>query len=652
MGRQVIPAATKSVGIWIRVSTEDQAKGESPEHHEQRARFYAQAKGWQVSEVYHLEGFSGKTVMEHPETKRMLKDVAQGRISGLIFSKLARLARNTRELLDFADIFREQGADLISLGESIDTSTPAGRLFYTVIAAMAQWEREEISARVAASVPVRAKLGKSTGGQSPFGYQWKDHKLIVDPQEAPIRRHLFELFAEHKRFKTVARLLNEAGYRTRNGAQFTDSTVERLLTDPIAKGQRRANYTKSLGNKKHWKLKPESDWVFTDVEPIVSEELWDQCNRIIRERQSGRAKKPARIAVQLFAGLAYCQCGTKMYVPSNSPKYICAKCRNKIPVDDLETVFHEQLKGFFFSSTDLAAYLSEADRTIAEKEELLKGLEKERQKAQAEIDRLFELYFAGEIPKEGFGLKYEPFDTRIHQIDEQLPQLQGEIDFLKIQHLSSDEIIREARDFYTRWPQLDRTEKRQVIETITEKIVVGAEEIAIDLCYLPSSAEFMAAGQRNNIVALPLCRLSLKGLRPKPLAYPQELTTLGDWVRKTRFDRNLTQEQTAQILGVTETCITNWELNRNRPEVRYMPKIIAFIGYCPYNTVGDLIDRVETVRQAFGFTRKQLAKILQVDESSLAGWVRREHKPEKRSQEILRSFLLKQHNYSGVADAR
>jgi site-specific DNA recombinase len=54
--------------------------------------------------------------MAHPEAKRMLKDVAQGRISGLIFSKLARLARNTRELLDFADIFREQGADLISLG--------------------------------------------------------------------------------------------------------------------------------------------------------------------------------------------------------------------------------------------------------------------------------------------------------------------------------------------------------------------------------------------------------------------------------------------------------------------------------------------------------------------------------------------------------
>src|SRR3954447_22887111 len=94
----------KLVGIWIRVSTEDQAKGESPEHHERRARYYAESKEWIVQEVYHLEAVSGKSVMAHPEAKRMLRDVERGHITGLIFSKLARLARNTKELLDFADI--------------------------------------------------------------------------------------------------------------------------------------------------------------------------------------------------------------------------------------------------------------------------------------------------------------------------------------------------------------------------------------------------------------------------------------------------------------------------------------------------------------------------------------------------------------------
>jgi len=488
---------SKPVGIWIRVSTEDQARGESPEHHEKRARFYAESKGWEVKEVYHLEAVSGKSVMDLPETQKMLGHIKSGHITGLIFSKLARLARNTKELLEFADIFREHNVDLISLQEAIDTSSPAGRLFYTMIAAMAQWEREEISERVAASVPIRAKLGKPTGGQAAYGYQWVDKKLVPNPKEASIRKLIYDLFLEHQRKKTVARLLNESGYRTRNGSKFSDTTVGRLIRDTTAKGLHRANWTKGPPDKNQKRvIKPREEWVYSRIEPIVTEELWDRCNAILDEQEK-KNRRPTRKTVQLFTGFVFCHCNYKMYVPSNSPKYICYKCRNKIGTTDLEDIFHHQLKTFFFSPTEITNYLNQADQVIKEKENLLRALNEERRKTEQEMEKTYRAYINDEIPMEGLGRYYKPLEERLKQIDGKIPEIQGEIDFLKIQYISSDQIFNEAKDLYTRWPELTSEEKRKIIENITEKITIGNEDVTINLTYLPSSSKLMASGQRN-----------------------------------------------------------------------------------------------------------------------------------------------------------
>ncbi|MBA4802984.1 MAG: recombinase family protein [Euryhalocaulis sp.] len=489
----------KCVGVWIRVSTEDQANGESPANHQQRARFYAEAKGWEVVEVYDLSGVSGKSVSDHPEAKRMMADVTSGAISGLIFSKLARLARNTRELLDFAEFFREHGADLISLQEAIDTSSPAGRLFYTMIAAMAQWEREEIAERVAAAVPVRAKLGKPIGGQPCFGYHWLDGKLVPHPDEAPVRKLVYELFLEHKRKKTVARVLNERGYRTRKGAKFSDTTITRLLRDPTAKGVHRANYTKSNGRGKAASLKPEGEWVLRPVEPIVSEDLWSQCNTIMDQQRAGRPAR--RKTAALFSGYAICECGNKMYPRAPSPKYICGECRNKIPIDDLEALFQEQLKSFFFSDDQLEAFLADSDEDIVKKQDELDALGREHRKVAAEQEKVYRSYIDDELTTKKFGALYNPLDDRKEAIEQRQAQLQAEIDILKINRLSSEEIISGARDLYSRWYDLPFEEKRSIVDAITENIVIGKEEIEINLHHIPSENDGKKATRPHGFIA-------------------------------------------------------------------------------------------------------------------------------------------------------
>lgn len=476
--------ATKRVGIWIRVSTEDQVRGESPETHERRARAYAESRDWNVVEVYRLDAVSGKTVKDHPEARRMLEDANRGHITGLIFSKLARLARNTRELLDFADHFRAAGADLVSLGEAIDTSTPAGRLFYTMVAAMATWEREEIAARVSASVPIRAQLGKPLGGAATFGYEWKDGKLCVNEQEAPVRKLMYELFMEHKRKKAVARILNERGYRTRNGSDFTDTTVDRLLRDPTAKGTRRANYTQTKSSNGAWEVKPESEWVLTPVEPIVSEELWTQVNSVLDEKRI-QGKRQTKPVTHLFAGVAACECGARMYVPSNSPKYVCSRCRNKIPAGDLEAIFKEELRAFVFSPDEISGHVQAGNEQVNSFEALIASMEVEQKKLTGEADKLIELYQSNLLGKKDFATRHEKQRGRLEQIAEELPALQAKRDVLKIALASQEEVLSGSKDLVDRWDSLPHPERRQVVETILDRVIVGTGEVEFNFLYNP-----------------------------------------------------------------------------------------------------------------------------------------------------------------------
>lgn len=268
-------SSRRRVGLWVRVSTEMQAQGDSPETHERRAREYAAGRGWDVATVYRLHGVSGAVSLAHPEAARMLADVESGRITALIASKFARIARDGIQFRLLHRRFRAAGADLISLDENIDTSTAAGELILGLIADLAEWERKEIASRLRASIRPRAQAGRRLGGVAPFGYQWVDRRLIVDPAEAPVRRLIHELYAEHGRKQLVADRLNALGHRTRRGGPWTGSSIGWLIKDPTAKGLHRANYWVRVGDEKWPRLGPAADIIYQPVEPVLPAEVWD-----------------------------------------------------------------------------------------------------------------------------------------------------------------------------------------------------------------------------------------------------------------------------------------------------------------------------------------------------------------------------------------
>lgn len=85
------------------------------------------------------------------------------------------------------------------------------------------------------------------------------------------------------------------------------------------------------------------------------------------------------------------------------------------------------------------------------------------------------------------------------------------------------------------------------------------------------------------IRALPFSKLFKTLKKPLSRAYPKEVKTIGDQIRKARLDRELLQKDVAQLIGVTEDCIMNWEKNRNKPQKKYYPKLSSFLN--------ELIDR-------------------------------------------------------------
>ena len=484
----------KDIGIWIRVSSEDQAKGESPAHHLERAKAYAASRGWTVKEVYDLAGISGKSVKEHPEARRMLDDIKRRHITGIIFSKLARLARNTKELLEFSDYFRDHQADLVSLQDAIDTSTPSGRMFYTFQAAQAQWEREEIADRQKASILVRAKLGKTINGRAPYGYQWKDRKLVVQPDEAPIRRKAYELFLQYRRKGTVAKLLNAAGHRTREGFLFHDCGVTRILTCPSAKGIYYFNRTRKTGP---WKgtEKPEEEWGQTECEAIVPVDLWDNVNRIIEESLKNW-KKPGKVPLNPFGNRIWCLCGSKMYARTDSPKYHCRACNRKIPVDTFEELMRHELHQFYGSKEQVAIRLNDAQKHLVDSEQALAALQRQIQKVRDEMKRTHQLYLEGHVTPQGFGEFYKPAEERLNQLLGELPKLEADVARLKIDQVSVEEVVFEAQHLYEQWPKLEVEKKRAIVESIFEKVEIGEGKINITYSGLPSSEELCKSQQQ------------------------------------------------------------------------------------------------------------------------------------------------------------
>lgn len=465
----------KPVGLWVRVSTDLQVKADSPANQLRRLRECVQSRGWKEAALYQLDGVSGAISLEHDEAKRMLRDLEKGTIKALVATRFARVARDGLMFRQLHRRMKELGAELISLDENIDTSTPAGEFMLGVIADLAEMERKETSSRVRASIQIRAKAGKKLGGEAPYGYQWEGQELVPHSEEAPVRRLVHELFIELGRKKAVARELNARGYQTRRGRAWSDSTVEWLLRDSTAKGVHRKNYIRNNGPGKGWSLKEEGEVVLQEVPAIVSEETWDKALALLDQRRD-QMKRETKRPRQLFTGLVVCECGTNMYVKAGSDKYVCYKCNTKVLKKTVEEAFLRRLRHHPVDPDDLKSLLADSDEELTETRALLKSREAREDQIERDLKKSIVLHAKGKLDEVAFERVTRPMQGELKQLQEEIPRLEAQVAMLRQRQPNPVELLGDNPTLADVWGKLDFEGKRLLIEALVIRINVGKEE--------------------------------------------------------------------------------------------------------------------------------------------------------------------------------
>ena len=273
--------------IYARVSTEEQATdGYSIKAQKDLLSNYAEKNNLTIIDDYIDEGKSGKSIAGRPQMIRLLDDAKQGKFEAVIVYKLDRLARKTRDSLEIVETLGNHGVQLISLSENIDTTTPHGKMLYTVLSSVAEMERDQIVGRVKMGMTQRAKEGKWNGGQC-FGYDVKDKKLVINEDEAKIVKEIFDYADQGFGYKKMVGILNRKGYTTKRRHEFSIGTLKGILDNPVYTGKIRFNQYENWTEKRRSGKNKEAIIVDGEHEPIISIDLWER----VQQKRSTRSFK-------------------------------------------------------------------------------------------------------------------------------------------------------------------------------------------------------------------------------------------------------------------------------------------------------------------------------------------------------------------------
>ncbi len=377
----------KIAGLYIRVSTEDQAReGFSLPEQEKRLRAMCEYKGYEIYKLYKDAGISAKTGNTRPAFEELLQDIRDKKCNSIVVLKLDRLTRSVFDLEGIMNFLEENNAYLDCANEEINTTNSSGKMVARLLTTVSQNEIERTSERTKFGLSGAIKEGHIPV-RAPLGYKYIDKKLVPDSLTKDIVIRIYNLYFEGKSYYNIATIFNEE--QVLGKTNWKDTGILRIISNEVYKG----DYV-------HGKRTNHPTLYKDVVEPIISKEMWENCQVQKKKNQ----KNYMRTQTYIFLQKLKCpKCG-RILAGGASHKiksdkwyfyYRCENCKNNIHENKIEDKIKNLLADILeydnvVNEFFLPVLKSKVDNPKEQLEKELKNLNNKQDRIRkAYIDELF-----------------------------------------------------------------------------------------------------------------------------------------------------------------------------------------------------------------------------------------------------------------------
>ncbi len=456
----------KSAGIYIRVSTFDQAReGFSLREQEERLKEFCKFKRYNIYKVYQDAGISAKND-KRPAYQEMIEDVKKGNINVIVALKLDRLTRSVYDIEKLMKFVNDYECDIDCMADESNTTTSNGRMVMRIMTSVSQNEIEKCSERTKFGMAGAIKNGHIPN-RTGLGFKRENKKLVPDPLTKDIIVRIFDLYLEGKSHQAIANIYNKE--KVLGKTNWYDSTIQKILSNELYKG----DYVNGKRTK-------HPTYYENVIEPIVSKEKWKSC----QYQKLRNARHYERTATYLFTNKLKCsKCGNFLgghaTTKTNGKKYYYYKC-NTCKTYFNEIDIEKELKAFMLE-------LAKQDDLInnyytpfikSKLEDKTEDYKKEIKDLDKQLDRIKTAYIKGVVKLEDFDkeikhIEYQKSDLEKRQKEQKQYELLSFTlnDLLIIQDMQEIEFYTNP-DVLNNWSNKPKEEKQKIIGKYIDNITI------------------------------------------------------------------------------------------------------------------------------------------------------------------------------------